>query len=271
MPLALELDEITPHFQPVIDSTNGRIKGFEALVRWQHPEIGYVIPPDFIAISQENDLLYDLTAHIIRKTVAQIGKWPDHVQFAVNVTPSQLESQLVDLVRCIVRESGIDPARLEIEVTEDALIDDFEGSAQIFTRLRAIGVSIAMDDFGAGFTSVGNLRKLNFTKIKIDKCISDGLPDDRKSIAIVKSLMFMARELDVDITVEGIETEEQLEFLRAFNCGVQGYVFSPPLPENALPDMRKFVSPAMQAGDERPVVGIGPRKAVAKNKRRSQS
>ncbi len=263
MPAAIKQDVITPHFQPVIDSSNGRIKGFEALVRWEHRELGRIIPPHIIAIAQNSDLLHELTAHILRTTVDQIPKWPDHVQFAVNVTPNQLDSRLVDLVRNVVRQSHIDPGRLEIEVTEDALIDDFDASAHIFARLRAIGVAIAMDDFGAGFTSMGNLRKLNFTKIKIDKCISDGLPHDRKSIAIVKSMMFMARELGVDITVEGIETEEQLEFLRAFNCGVQGFVFSPALPKSALPEMRKFVAPSMQAKSARPVIGIGPRKIGA--------
>ena len=258
LPGAIASNEITPHFQPVIDATTGQIKGFEALIRWFHPTLGYVIPPEIVDIAQSMDELDHLTAHVMEQTISQMQKWPAPVQFAVNVTPSQLKGELVDMVRGFVRNTRIDPSRLEIEVTEDALIEDFDCSATIFARLRAIGVSVAMDDFGVGYTSVGNLRKLDFTKIKIDKVISDGLPHDRKSVAIVKSLMFMARELGVDITVEGIETEEQLAFLRAFRCGVQGYVFSKPLPADQLPSMRKHLTPQHQQDCDNKVVGIGP-------------
>ena len=259
MPAAMAANSITPYFQPIIDSNSGHIKSFEALVRWIHPEFGYVFPPDIIAIAQESGLLHALTAHIIKQTINQMKDWPAPVQFAVNVTPSQLTGKLIDLVRESVRGAEIDPGRLEIEVTEDALIKDFEFSATMFARLRAIGVAVAMDDFGAGYTSVGNLRKLDFTKIKIDKVISDGLPHDKKSVAIVRSLMFMARELDVDVTVEGIEDEEQLDFLRAFDCGVQGYVFSRPLPKSDLPDMKKFLAPSLLEKHRETVVNLGPR------------
>ncbi|MEE9313241.1 MAG: EAL domain-containing protein [Rhizobiaceae bacterium] len=259
MPAAISSNQITPYFQPIIDSTSGNIKSFEALVRWIHPDLGYIIPPDIIQVAQGLGLLHMLTAHIMQQTMKQMAKWPDFVQFAVNVTPSQLTDELVDLVRETVRSANIDPGRFEIEVTEDALIQDFEFSAQIFARLRAIGVAIAMDDFGAGYTSIGNLRKLEFTKIKIDKSISDGLPHDNKSVAIVKSLMFMARELDVEITVEGIEEQDQLEFLRAFNCGVQGYVFARPMPAIDMPEMMKFISPKHQK-TKQTIVGIGPKK-----------
>ncbi len=240
MATAIQQNEITPFYQPVIHSRTGKIKGFEALIRWIHPEFGYVIPPEIIAIAMETGQLDTLTKHVIQQTLHQIKDWPDDIQFAVNVTPSQLTSDLVDLVRQSVRDADIDPSRLEIEVTEDALISDFTASSNILARLRAIGVAVAMDDFGAGYTSVGNLRKLEFTKFKIDKVISDGLPHDKRSVAIVKSLMFMAKELEVEITVEGIEEQEQLDLLRQYDCGIQGYVFSPPVPASALSDMKKF-------------------------------
>lgn len=256
---ALERNEITPFFQPVISAQSRQIRGFEALIRWFHPTLGFVSPPDIIELARQTGLLHALTGHVLKQAVQQMKLWPEPIQFAVNVTPSQLTSDLVDLVRGIVRGANIDPSRLEIEVTEDALIDDFDASAHIFARLRAIGVSVAMDDFGAGYTSMSNLRSLDFNKIKIDKSISDGLPNDKKSIAIVKSLMFMAGELNVEVTIEGIETEEQLALLHAFDCGVQGYVFAKPMPTKDLDAMKKFLAPSTSPVRETAVVGFGPR------------
>ena len=260
MAAAIDNGEITPHFQPVIEPATGNIQSFEALIRWHHPELGRVAPPDIIAIACGANLLDVLTEQTLRHTARQAKNWPAPVKFAINVTPSQLNSNLVDLVRRTTREMSLDPARLEIEVTEDALIHDFKTSASIFARLRAIGVSIAMDDFGSGYTSVSNLRLLNFDKIKIDKSISDGLPDDHRSVAIVRSLMYMARELEVRITVEGIETQDQLEFLRAFNCGVQGYIYSPPVPPSQLHELKRFLPRGDEPRPDNKILGIGPRK-----------
>ena len=245
MPRALSSNEITPHFQPIINSLSGHIKGFEALVRWIHPKLGYIPPPEIISAAQDANLLHMLTAHVMQQTMKQMKEWPDEVQFSVNVTPSQMTDELVDLVQEIVTSANLKSERFEIEITEDALIEDFGFSATILARLRALGVAVAMDDFGAGYTSLGNLRKLEFTKIKIDKSISDGLPNDKRSIAIFKSLIYMAKELSVDITVEGIEEENQLEFLREFDCGVQGFVFSRPIPPQDLPQMKKFLPPSI--------------------------
>ncbi|MEL6744748.1 MAG: EAL domain-containing protein, partial [Pseudomonadota bacterium] len=234
---------IETHFQPVIDPNNGRIKSFEALVRWPHTVHGYVPPPKIISMATESGLLTRLTEKVLEDALEQTKIWPNDISFAVNVTPSQLTNDLVDLVRRKVREHAIDPRRLEIEITEEALIEDFDLSARIVDRLRAIGVGVAMDDFGAGYTSLSNLRHLSFTRIKIDKSISDGLPTDARSTAIVRSIMYLARQLDVDVTVEGIETAKQLAFLQAFDCGVQGYVFSKPLPPDHLPDLARFLTP----------------------------
>ena len=243
MAAAIKSNQITPYFQPVIHAKSGHIKGFEALVRWIHPELGYVIPPDIIAIATKTGQLDRLTAHVMEQAIEQLQNWPDYVQIAVNVTPSQLTPDLIDMVRTLIRRADIDPGRFEIEITEDALISDFKASSRVLARLRAIGITIAMDDFGAGYTSVGNLRKLEFTKIKIDKVISDGLPHDPKSVSIVKSLMFMAKELGLHVTVEGIEEQEQLDLLKAYDCGIQGYVFSPPLPVERLSEMKKYLRP----------------------------
>ena len=253
---AIGRGDIHPHFQPVICPDSQRLLSFEALVRWNHANLGPVSPPDIIAIAQERKLLDPLTAHLLQYTVREAKNWPNDISFAVNVTPSQLSPGLVDLVRNTINEGQIEPERIEIEVTEDALIHDFETSSTIFARLRAMGISIAMDDFGSGYTSIGNLCRLNFNKIKIDKSVSDGLPDDRRTAAIVRSLMVMARELGIKVTVEGIETKEQLEFLKPHDCGVQGYVFSPPLPREKLGELRKYLRSEPVAGSSHNVVAM---------------
>ncbi len=256
---AIASNEITPYFQPVIHSSTGKILSFEALVRWIHPEYGYIIPPEIIHIAQQTELLFILTAHVMDQTIKQMQEWPNHVHFAVNVTPSQLNDELVDLVRETVRRTKINPERFEIEITEDALIKDFQFSATIISRLRAIGVAVAMDDFGSGYTSLSNLCKLDFTKIKIDKSISDGIPKDNKTIAIVNSLMLMAKELGVAVTVEGIETEDQVEFLKRFHCGIQGYVFARPMPTKDMPEMQKFLGSLKDQPEQNTVININSR------------
>lgn len=245
---------VETHFQPVINPHDGRIQSFESLVRWHHKTHGHIAPPTIIEMATEHGLLDRLTERVVDDALLQTKAWPDDIHFAVNVTPSQLTNGLVDMVRRKVRERDIDPSRLEIEITEEALIEDFDVSARIVDRLRAIGVGVAMDDFGAGYTSLSNLRHLSFTRVKIDKSISDGLPNDPRSAAIVRSIMYLARELDVDVTVEGIETADQLAFLKAFECGVQGYVFSKPLPPAHLPDLARFLTPNTWQCGQPPVV-----------------
>src|SRR5437763_1731215 len=161
-------------------------------------------------------------------------------------TPIQINSDLVDQVRELLKVSGLDPNRLELEVTEDVLIKDFEQTASMFSRLRALGIQVAMDDFGAGFTSLGNLRRLNFDRLKIDRIFTNDLPNHRRSAAIVRSMFVLARELDLAVTVEGVETFEQYAFLREQGgCELQGYLFSQPKPATAFADPAtlQFVPP----------------------------
>lgn len=159
------------------------------------------------------------------------------MRVSVNVSPLQINSELVDQVRDIIKESGLDPHRLELEVTEDVLIKDFDQTASMFSRLRALGIQVAMDDFGAGFTSMANLRRLNFDRLKIDRIFTMELPNYRRAAAIVRSMFVLARELDLEVTVEGVETYEQFAFLSQMgNCELQGYLFSPPKPASAWTD-----------------------------------
>src|SRR2546423_1698295 len=153
------------------------------------------------------------------------------------VNSARSASDLVDQVRDIIKQSGLDPHRLELEVTEDVLIKDFEQTASMFSRLRALGIQVAMDDFGAGFTSMGNLRRLNSDRLKIDRIFTMDLPNHRRSSAIVRSMFVLARELDLEVTVEGVETYEQYAFLREQGSAeLQGYLFSTPKPASAFAD-----------------------------------
>jgi diguanylate cyclase (GGDEF)-like protein/PAS domain S-box-containing protein len=234
---AIENGDIQAFFQPLVHTRDLRACGFETLGRWFHPEFGAVPPPEFVRLAEENGLIDPLTDLMIRRAVDAARQWPDDVRVSVNVSPIQLNSEFVDRVREIIKSSSLDPSRLELEVTEDVLIKDFEQTASMFARLRALGIQVAMDDFGAGYTSMGNLRRLNFERIKIDRIFTMDLPNHRRSAAIVRSMFVLARELNLDVTVEGVETQEQLAFLRDQGCTeVQGFLFSQAKPLSAFAD-----------------------------------
>lgn len=243
LPEALKNGEITAYFQPTVRAVDGNLTGFEALARWQHPDFGFIPPEEFVKIAEEQDLITELTDLVFRSAIKTASDWPEHIRFSVNVTPPQINSRLIDQVRGLTREYDFDPKQLEIEVTEDALIQDFEKTSNMFSRLRMLGIQIAMDDFGTGYTSIANLRRLNFDRIKIDKILTSDLPGHRRAAGIVKSMLVLARELEIAVTAEGIETEAQLEFLREFDfVTVQGYLFSRPLPASALDELKRFPS-----------------------------
>lgn len=249
---AIEDGEIQAYFQPLVRARDMRVVGFETLGRWFHPEFGAIPPPEFVRLAEENGLITPLTDLIMRKAIEAAKQWPSDVRVSVNVSPVQINSDLVDQVRNIIKVSGLDPKRLELEVTEDVLIKDFDQTASMFSRLRALGVQVAMDDFGAGYTSLGNLRRLNFDRLKIDRIFTNDLPNHRRSAAIVRSMFVLARELDLEVTVEGVETFEQFAFLRtAGNCELQGYLFSPPKPASAFTDPAalQFATPTPRSAE----------------------
>jgi len=239
---AIENGDIQAYFQPLVRARDMRVVGFETLGRWFHPEFGPIPPPEFVKLAEENGLITPLTDLIMRKAIDAARQWPNDVRVSVNVSPVQINSELVDQVRDIIKKSGLDPHRLELEVTEDVLIKDFDQTASMFSRLRALGIQVAMDDFGAGFTSMGNLRRLNFDRLKIDRIFTMDLPNHRRSSAIVRSMFVLARELDLEVTVEGVETYEQYAFLREQgNAELQGYLFSTPKPASAFADPASLI------------------------------
>ncbi len=239
---AIENGDIQAYFQPLVRARDMHVVGFETLGRWFHPEFGPIPPPEFVKLAEENGLITPLTDLIMRKAIDAARQWPNDVRVSVNVSPVQINSELVDQVRDIIKKSGLDPKRLELEVTEDVLIKDFDQTASMFSRLRALGIQVAMDDFGAGFTSMGNLRRLNFDRLKIDRIFTMDLPNHRRSSAIVRSMFVLARELDLEVTVEGVETYEQYAFLREQgNAELQGYLFSTPKPASAFADPASLI------------------------------
>jgi diguanylate cyclase (GGDEF)-like protein/PAS domain S-box-containing protein len=228
---AIDHGEIEAYFQPLVRTHDRRVTGFETLARWFHPEFGPIPPPEFVRIAEETGLINSLTNFIIHRAIEAAAHWPGDVRVSVNISPIQINSDLVDKVRDIIKTSGFDPHRLELEVTEDVLIKDFDQTASMFARLRALGMQVAMDDFGSGYTSLGNLRRLNFDRLKIDRIFTADLPNHRRSAAIVRSMFVLARELDLEVTVEGVETMEQFEFLLAEGAAeLQGFLFSQPKP-----------------------------------------
>jgi predicted signal transduction protein with EAL and GGDEF domain len=234
---AIDQHEITAVFQPAVRSSDYEITGFEALARWVHPQLGPISPPEFVRIAEENGLASSLSELMIAAAIDAASSWPTHVHVSVNISPVQLNRDFVAIVRSILRAKNFDPTRLEIEVTEDALIRDFEQATLVFSRLREFGVQIAMDDFGAGFTTLGNLKRLNFDRVKLDRSIIQDVSVHRRAAAIVRSLFVLARELGINLTVEGIETVAEMDHLRAEGeCDIQGYYFSKPQPKEYWDD-----------------------------------
>src|SRR5262245_15463179 len=260
---AIDREEIEAYFQPIVRSCDRHVVALEALARWFHPDVGPVPPFEFVRIAEETGQINRLSDLILRRAIDAGATVPKEVRMAVNISPVQINSEMVDRVRDMIKASGFDPRRLELEVTEDVLIKDFDQTASMFARLRALGIHVAMDDFGAGYTSLGNLRRLNFDRIKIDRIFTSDLPSHRRSAAIVRSMLVMARELNLAVTIEGVETAEQLAFLTAEGADeLQGFLFAQPKPLAKLGDLTDLqlgpsepVAPVVDLGA--PVVDLG--------------
>ncbi len=234
--MAIRRGELSLHYQPQakarrhVDSSD--IIGFEALARWHHPTRGYVQPSDFIPLAEESGLIVEMGEWILREACHEAASWPKHLQLAVNLSPAQfMHGDLVGLVHSILLESGLTPDRLELEITEGVLIDDFDRGLSLLRRLKALGVRISMDDFGSGYSSLTYLQAFPFDKIKIDRAFVMNLGRNKQSAAIIRAMISLCHGLDIPIVAEGVETQEQLSFLAAEGCDhVQGYFLGYPAP-----------------------------------------
>jgi diguanylate cyclase (GGDEF)-like protein/PAS domain S-box-containing protein len=228
---ALARDEITLHYQPLA-YVDGRITGFEALVRWQHPRHGMVPPSTFIPIAEENGDIVEIGEWILRSACREAALWPRDLRVCVNLSPVQFEhGDLPLFVHQILLETGLEPSRLELEITEGVLIRDFSRALSILRRLKNLGVRIAMDDFGTGYSSLSYLQAFPFDRIKIDRAFVANIGQTQQAGTIIRAVIALGHGLDLPVVAEGVETEEQLSFLAGENCKeVQGYLIGRPKP-----------------------------------------
>ncbi|TAK93752.1 MAG: EAL domain-containing protein [Aquabacterium sp.] len=229
---ALNAHQFTLFFQPQMRLDTGEIIGFEALVRWQHSERGLIGPGEFIPVAEETGQIVPLGNWVLREACRVAAKWPGDLRVAVNLSAVQFRSSaVIDLVDEALAESGLDPERLEVEITESALIEDHDGAQSTLMALRSRGVRVAMDDFGTGYSSLAYLRSFPMDKLKIDGMFVRSLDSDQDAQAVVTAIISLARALRLETTAEGIETPEQLVMLRALGCDdVQGYLIARPMP-----------------------------------------
>jgi diguanylate cyclase (GGDEF)-like protein/PAS domain S-box-containing protein len=229
---ALPAGEFELHYQPVVNLQTGAISGFEALIRWNHPDRGLISPAAFIPLAEESGFIVPLGEWVIRQACVTAAKWPEHLHVAVNISASQFRSAgLMQVIVGALAASGLKPTRLEIEITETVLLQDKEATLAILHQLRALGVRIAMDDFGTGYSSLTYLQCFPFDKIKIDRSFVKDITDNAGSLNIVRAVAAMANGMGMTATAEGVETTEQLDRITAEGCTeMQGYLFSRPLP-----------------------------------------
>jgi len=237
---ALELDlrralangEFTLNYQPIVNLKTGKITACEALIRWNQPERGLVLPLEFVPIAEETGLIVSIGEWVLGRACADAVEWPDEVAVAVNVSPVQFKAaDFVHVVKNALTKSRLPASRLELEITELVLIQDSDGALAMLHQLKELGVSVAMDDFGTGYSSLGYLRSFPFDRIKIDQSFIRDLSKNKQSLAILRAVVGLGSSLNIVTTAEGVETQNQLEILQTEGCtDVQGYFFSPPRP-----------------------------------------
>lgn len=230
--IGIAQNEFVLHYQPQVKLTSNETVGLEALVRWQSPKRGFVAPGAFISVAEETKLILPLGEWILREACREAASWPRPLTIAVNISPVQFHNgNLPGLVHSILLETGLAPARLELEITEGVLINDFSRAVSILRKLKSLGVQIAMDDFGSGYSSLSYLHSFPFDKIKIDRSFIGDLENNRHSMAIVRAIITLGHNLDVPVLAEGVETNSQRQFLVHEGCDeVQGYLTGRPLP-----------------------------------------
>ncbi len=229
---AITRDEFELRFQVQVNASTESVTGYEVLLRWKHPERGYVSPIEFIPIAEESGLILPIGEWVLREACAEAARWQEPHRIAVNLSAVQLGQQhLPDIVAQILADTGLPASRLELEITETSLMLDMERTVHVLTRLKALGIAIAMDDFGTGYSSLSTLRAFPFDKIKLDKSFIDDIESDPQARAVMLAVMALGAGLGIPVLAEGVETKEQLLLVRNSGCReVQGYLFGRPVP-----------------------------------------
>ncbi|GGC11162.1 hypothetical protein GCM10011352_42070 [Marinobacterium zhoushanense] len=236
---ATDAQDLQLAYQPQVDIATGNIEGFEALLRWQHKERGFISPEEFIPIAEETGLIKTIGRWVLEQACREARKWPANLQVGVNVSPVQFRANtLLADVEAALSSSGLPPERLELEITEGILMQDTVANLDTLEALRGLGVHIAMDDFGTGYSSLGYIRKFRFDRIKIDKSFIHDVLTSSDSQAVVQAVCGLCTTLEIQSVAEGVEDEQQLEFLRQEGCHqAQGYYFARPMPAVAALEM----------------------------------
>ncbi|MCF4126015.1 putative bifunctional diguanylate cyclase/phosphodiesterase [Methylobacterium sp. SyP6R] len=229
---AIAAEALEVHYQPLVDARSLAATGCEALLRWRHPERGFVSPGAFIPVAEETGLIAPLGEWVLRQACREAAGWPAGIRVAVNLSPAQFRTpDLVGTVARALAESGLDPSRLELEITEQVMLEETTANLAVLHRLRALGVRIAIDDFGTGYASLSYLQAFPFDKIKIDRSFTAALGREATAMAIVQAVIGLGASLGITTLAEGVETEAQLAILRGCGCGeVQGFLFGRPVP-----------------------------------------
>ncbi len=233
---AIAREEFELHYQPVVDVRTRRLCGAEALVRWRHPTKGLIAPDQFIPLAEATGLIVPLGEWILQRACADAASWPAHMKVAVNISAVQFKrGNLFDVILCTLVETGLAPERLELEITETSLLENQDAHLTTIRQLKNLGISMALDDFGTGYASVTYLTTFPFDNIKIDRTFTHGVITRRDCAAVVSSVLALAQGLGTVTTVEGIETEEQFEYMRRAGADLaQGYLFGKPVPISQL-------------------------------------
>jgi diguanylate cyclase (GGDEF)-like protein/PAS domain S-box-containing protein len=269
---AIECDELRVHYQPKLDASSGRLKGVEALVRWQHPERGLLPPARFVPLAEESGLIVRLGEWVLRKACLQHRDWRERgwgrLVLAVNLAALQLRSEnLLESISLALGDAGMDPRDLELEITESALMQDEEGAAHALAAIKAQGIRVALDDFGTGYSSLGYLKRFHIDTLKIDRSFVSGLETGGKDAVLTEAILQIGRTLGLTVVAEGVETEAQWRFLRERGCDeIQGFLASPPVSPDAMAEQirsERYPLPPPDAAcgsdDARTSRGGGPR------------
>lgn len=233
---AIARNELFLVFQPFLDLGTNGVTGLEALLRWQHPTRGLVPPSEFIPVAEETGLIHEIGEWVVRRACATLAEWPEEVRVAVNFSAAQFHNTgILQTIVQALADAKVSPSRLEIEITESMLLSKYGSAASILKALLQLGVTVALDDFGTGFSSLTYLRKLPFNRIKIDQSFISDMLVQPDCAAIVKSVISLARDLRIGVVAEGVETADQLDYLRQIGCDeVQGYLISRPVAADAV-------------------------------------
>jgi len=237
--VAIETGAIEPFYQPVVSLPEKTIVGVEVLARWRHPVRGLIGPTEFIPVAEETGMIADLSYNLIRRACLDARAWPSDLILAVNIAPHQFQDAwLAQRILAILTETGFPPQRLEVEITESALIQDLEATRATLLSLRQLGVRIALDDFGTGYSSLYHLRELKFDKLKIDRSYVDAITMSDERAKLVDAIIKLGTSLGLTTTAEGIETDVSLDWLSDQGCHFgQGYLFGRAMPKAEMDDI----------------------------------